>query len=215
MQKIFKEPKAQRLILIVLAILGWFALTIQFYLNINSKVAPFSEILIRYFSYFTILTNLLVAVCCTSQLLPSRFTLYFSNSKRSTAIAVYILIVGLVYNVILRFLWHPQGLQMIVDELLHSVIPSLFLAYWLLFVKKDTLEWRNFLPWLWYPMAYLAGVLIRGSFSGFYPYPFLNKTQLGTTAVLWNSFGVALLFVIFSLLFIGIGKTRKNSTQSS
>jgi len=45
-----------------------------------------------------------------------------------TAITVYITIVGLVYNVILRFLWKPEGLQFIVDELLHTVIPLLLLV---------------------------------------------------------------------------------------
>lgn len=212
MPEIFKKSKTQSILLILLAILGWFALSVQFYLNISSKVASFSEILIRYFSYFTLLTNLLVAICCTSLVIYSRFTPYFSNTKIITAVAVYILIVGLIYNVVLRFLWQPQGLQMVVDELLHSIIPFLFLLYWFLYVKKENLEWRDFLPWLWYPMVYLVWVLVRGSFSGFYPYPFINRTQLGTTAILWNILGIALLFVVFSLLFIGIAKKMQKST---
>jgi ABC-type Na+ efflux pump permease subunit len=60
----------------------------------------------------------------------------FSKAKNATAITLYILIVGLVYNVILRFLWVLTGSQKIVDELLHLVIPVLVLLYWIVFVTK-------------------------------------------------------------------------------
>ncbi|MFZ5976285.1 MULTISPECIES: Pr6Pr family membrane protein [unclassified Hydrotalea] len=33
--------------------------------------------------------------------------------------------------------------------------------------------------WLIYPLLYLVYILIRGSFSGFYPYPFVNVLQIG------------------------------------
>lgn len=47
-----------------------------------------------------------------------------------TAITVFILIVGSVYQIVLRSIWEPTGLQFIVDELLHTVIPLYMLGYW-------------------------------------------------------------------------------------
>ena len=197
-----------KIFLAVTALLGWFALTAQFYININSGLAPLPELVTRYFSYFTILTNLIVAVCSTILLLApgSKWGQFFSKPQTLTAITVYILIVGLIYNVILRFLWKPEGLQMIVDELLHSIIPVLFLLFWLLFVVKDKLQWKNVWPWLIYPLVYIICVLIRGSLSGFYPYPFIDMTQLGLSKVLINSAGIAVLFILMSFLFVGIGR---------
>ncbi|MEP6713204.1 MAG: Pr6Pr family membrane protein, partial [Ferruginibacter sp.] len=166
------------------------------------------EILIRYFSYFTIDTNIIVAICCSILLVNPTSALgrFFSRPQTQTAICIYILVVGIVYNLILRFLWAPEGLQKAVDELLHSVIPVLFLLYWFLFVPKNSLQWRQVFPWLIYPFAYTVLVLIRGSFSGFYPYPFIDVNQLGLNKALLNAGGLTLVFLVISLLFIAIAK---------
>ena len=199
-----------KILLVVLAILGWFALIAQLYININSKAAPLSEIITRYFSYFTILTNLLVVICCTSLLFnKDSVKPFFSRQKTLAAITVYIVIVGIIYNVILRFLWEPQGLQKVVDELLHSVIPGLFLIYWLIFILKDQLQWKDVWPWLIYPLVYITFILIRGSVSGYYPYPFIDMDKLGVQKTLINAFGIAMLFLVVSLIFVGIGKLIK------
>ena len=202
-----RQSSFSKIYLAIIALLGWFALISQFSINIQSNVTNTSEIVIRYFSYFTLLTNLLVAICCTILVLnpSSKWGNFFSSQKTLTAITVYILVVGLIYNIILRFIWNPQGLQMIVDELLHSVIPVLFLLLWIFFVKKKTLKWKAFLPWLIYPLTYLVFILIRGAFSGFYPYPFLDVTTLGYQKVFINSLGVTIIFIILSALFITIG----------
>jgi hypothetical protein len=51
--------------LALLVVLGWFTLIAQFVVNITSVIAPPAELVIRYFSYFTIDSNLMVAVYCT------------------------------------------------------------------------------------------------------------------------------------------------------
>ena len=190
-----------------LAALGWFALISQFYINITSKVAPAFELIIRYFSYFTLTTNLVVATCCTVLVLApnSNSGSFFARQKTMTAIAVYIVIVGVIYNLILRFIWKPEGLQMIVDEMLHSAIPVLFFIYWIIFVPKKRLKWFDLLPWLIYPFVYIIFILVRGEFYGFYPYPFINTTQIGLKKVLINSAGIAVVFSMTSLLFIAVG----------
>ncbi len=197
-----------KIYLAILVILGWFTLITQFYINVGINAASLSEIITRYFSYFTILTNLLVTVCCTVLLFVpnSKWGNFFSKQQTLTAIVVYIVIVGLIYNIILRSTWQPKGMQLVIDELLHSVIPLLFLIYWLVFVGKNQLKWRNILPWLIYPFAYIVFVLIRGSASGFYPYPFINTMHLGLNKVLVNSVGIALVFIIVSLAFVAYGK---------
>lgn len=201
--------------LTVLALSGWFALVTQFYINMTSNLAPVPELLIRYFSYFTINTNLIVAVCCTNLVINpnSNRGSFFSKQKTLTAVTVYIVVVGLIYNVILRFLWKPEGLQMVVDELLHSVIPVLFLLYWLFFVLKDQLNWKDVLPWLIYPLVYTLFILVRGSVSGFYPYPFINIGELGIEKALINAVGIAIVFLLLSLLFVAIGKLLNKKRQ--
>lgn len=192
----------------VILLSGWFALIAQFYLIILNRTTSIGETIVRYFSFFTILTNLLVAMCFTFLLLnsKSRFGNFFSTPKSLTATTVYILIVGAVYNAILRFLWEPQGLQLIVDEILHTVIPLLCIIFWWKYVKPKPSKWKDAFPWLIYPLVYIFLVLIRGAISGFYPYPFIDVNTIGYARVFINSGILAACFLFFSFLFIAIGR---------
>lgn len=194
--------------LIAIVLLGWFALVSQLYLILQNGTGTVTEIIIRYFSFFTILTNLIVAFCSTVLFFKPKSGLgyFFSKPSTLTAITVYIIIVGVVYNAILRFLWQPQGLQYVTDELLHTVIPLLFILVWFLYVSKKDLKFKNALTWLVYPFAYIIYIAIRGEMTGEYPYPFIDVGQLGYSKVLINSGVLVIAFLGLSLFLIVVGK---------
>jgi hypothetical protein len=194
--------------LLLVAVLAWFALIAQLYLIIyNRNNETVGSALLRYFTYFTILTNLLVAVFATTIVspIPGRLTNFFSSPGVQTALTVYIAVVGLVYNIVLRQLWNPQDLQRVVDETLHTVNPILFLIYWFIWVPKTTLTWSQIPAWLIFPAVYAIIVLILGAFSGYYPYPFLDVNKLSYPAVFRNSGWLVILFLVFSLIPVSIG----------
>lgn len=194
--------------LIIISLLGWFALISQFWLILQNRQTSVYETIIRYFSFFTILTNIIVAFCASFLLLRpnTKWGRFFSKPATLTAITVYIVIVGIVYNAILRFLWDPEGLQYITDELLHTVIPILFLLLWLLYVHKSAVKYQNALSWLLYPLIYLGWTVIHGEISGYYPYPFLNVTEQGYSGFLINCSGLFVAFLGLSLFLITVGK---------
>lgn len=210
-----QTAKSRKIYLTIGAAVGWIAVALQLYLIIANKARSVFETIIQFFSYFTILTNILVAWCFTVLLMKSGsgFVKFFIRPKVLTAITVYITIVGIVYNVILRYIWDPKGLQFIVDELLHSFIPVFFILYWWIFVPKHELKWADTLPWLIYPFVYLLYVLTRGAFSGLYPYPFINVDDLGYYKVFLNSSVLLIAFLILSLLFVAIGKIAQRASQ--
>lgn len=207
----------ERSLIATTAVISWFAIILQLYLMIvnNMAVLTMPDILTRFFSFFTIETNILVAVCLTSLFVTpnSRLGNFFSKTTTLTAITAYITVVGLVYNAVLRFLWAPQGMDRVADELLHLVIPVLFIVYWLRFVPKAGLKWNSFLPWLIFPLMYCIYVLIRGSIIDLYPYPFMNVTTLGLQTVLFNCLLVTLSFLVIALILIGIAKLKSKGSQ--
>lgn len=205
-----KHP-AKTACLFLIAVAGWFAVLLQFYLLMVNRVTPVPEAVIRFFSFFTILTNILVATYATTVLLPLTASRdrFLTLPATASAITVYISVVGIIYNVVLRSLWHPEGLQQLVDELLHSLIPALFVVYWLLFVPKSALQWGHAPRWLIYPLCYLVFILVRGTSSGFYPYPFIDVSRLGYSRVLVNVFFICCVFLLLSLLAVTIGKIIK------
>jgi hypothetical protein len=93
-----------------------------------------------------------------------------------------------------------------VDEALHVAVPVLFVLFWLLSVIKGTLKWSHPFRWLFYPAVYLVYALLRGEYSGFHAYPFINTAELGYGRVLLNSGGLMMVFIIAGLLFVAIDK---------
>jgi hypothetical protein len=197
----------------IIALVGWFAIIVQLYLMLLNRIASVPETVVRFFSFFTILTNILVALAASLIFIKrSSAKNFLQRSNNVTALTVYIFIVGLIYNLILRYIWEPKGMQRLVDELLHLIIPILFVLYWFLYISKKELKWSNFWAWLLYPLTYIIYVLIRGAYSGFYPYPFVDVTELGYKTVMINSLLITVLFIFFSLLFIGVGRKLVKST---
>ena len=197
---------------ILFAVIAWIAVMSQYYLMIENRRASISETTIRFFSFFTILTNLLVAIYFTLIIfkIKNGFLAIINKPGTLTAITVYITSVGLVYQIILRHIWQPTGLQMIVDELLHTLIPIMVIIYWYLYENKSLATYKQIPKWLVYPLIYVTYILIRGKFSNFYPYPFVDVGNLGLSKVLINSVLLIALFVGLSAIFIRVGRATKN-----
>lgn len=205
----FGFRKAKVLLALLIAAISWIGVIAQYDLMLLNRISPVLETTIRFFSFFTILTNTMVGVFFTYLLFNSlkRTNSFEKKFGTLTAVTVYITIVGLIYQIILRHTWNPMGTQKIVDELLHSVTPVLVIVYWLLNRKNGVLSYNLISFWLIYPLGYLIYVLFRGYFSNFYPYPFLNITEIGFVNVVINSIYLTVLFAIISMLYIWINRS--------
>jgi hypothetical protein len=193
------------------AVLGWLGLTVQLYLILLLRWSADASLLgglVNFFSFFTVLSNTLVAtvLTCALNLRISRGQQFFLQPWVSSGIAASILLVGLAYSLLLRHLWHPQGWQWLADELLHDVMPLLFLVYWWCCVPKGKLRLRHIGVWMLYPMLYFAYLLLRGRLLGLYPYPFIAVDKLGYPQVLLNALGILAGFVLVSLVLLGIDR---------
>jgi len=213
-------PNRYRLFAAIAALLGWFTLALQLLLSIQLSIANGQGALAgvwTYIGYFTILTNVLVALALTADARGPRGTLsrFFTRPDVHTAISMSIVIVAAIYNLMLRQLWQPQGWQIVTDNILHVVMPVLFLLYWWLAVPKATLRWPQVIVWQLYPAAYFAYVLARGAVDHWYPYPFLDVTKLGYLLVLVDACAVLLAFVAVALLLVALGRWQVRRTPLS
>ncbi len=200
----------------VAAVLGWAGLSIQLYLILYSRWTLAASLLgglVSFFSYFTVLTNTLVATVLTCELTSreSAARRWFLQPWVSSGIAVSIAVVGLAYSLLLRHLWHPEGWQLLADELLHDIMPLLFLVYWWCCVPKGTLRLGHIALWVMYPLVYFAYALLRGHLLAAYPYPFIDVSTLGYPQVFLNAAGILAGFVVIALLVVGLDRWRKPS----
>jgi len=193
----------------VAAAIAWFAITLQYYLIVRYKTeGDLVEAAIDLLAFFTMLSNILVALAMTLPWLApeSRLGAFFSRPSVRTAIASYIILVSAVYYTILRKLWNPEGWQLVADTLEHCVAPALYLIDWLVFVPKGTLRIKSVPWWLIFPVSYAFYSLINGAVTGYYPYPFLDVTKLGYDRVLLNMAVLTAAFAFLGLVLVGIDR---------
>ena len=203
----------RRRFVVVAAMLGWAGLSIQMYLIFHSRWTLGASLiggLVSFFSYFTVLSNTLVAtvLTCAVTSRESATRRWFLQPWVSSGIAVSIAVVSLAYNLLLRHLWHPEGWQWLADELLHDVMPLLFLVYWWSCVPKGRLRVGHIGLWVIYPLVYFAYSLLRGHLLAVYPYPFIDVEKLGYPQVFINAGGSLVGFVVIALLVIGLDRWR-------
>ena len=195
----------------VAALAGWVGLAIQQYLIFYSRWAIDASLLgglISFFSFFTVLTNTLAVVVLSyaGTKRDSAIKRFFLAPVVSSAIAVSIIVVNLAYNLLLRHLWSPEGFQFIADELLHDVMPLLFVIYWWRCVPKGQLRFRHIGAWVIYPLVYFGYVLLRGDLLGQYQYPFIDVLTLCYPQVFVNAGGLLAGFVLVALVEVGLDK---------
>ena len=201
---------------LTIAITGWFAIITQYVIMLGNRTLSIGETTARFFIFFTILVNLLVALYFTRLVI---FDNDPSNSVhkpgRLTALALYIFVVGFVYQVALRHLWSPKGMQLIVDELLHSVIPVFTIIFWILYENKTRLSYAQIPGWTIFPLLYLGLILVYGNATGYYPYPFIDVTTIGIKQALINAVIILLSFLAIATLVVFIGKKLLNQQRAS
>ena len=162
----------------------------------------------RFFSYFTILSNVLVVLVTSTAVATTKAHAahFFARGDVRGAVALYIGVTGAIYFTILRHLWQPQGAQWWADTGLHYATPLLYLAWWVLGASHGAVQWRDVARWLLFPLAYLLWSFARGAWVHEYPYPFIDVDALGWPSVLLNAAGVLLVFVALGAILVAVDR---------
>lgn len=202
--------------LALVAVIAWVSVLLQLSLSVRlalgSGKSPL-EGLVAFFGYFTVLTNIFVALAAALPLLfgSSRLGRWFGTGMVLGCAVTAIALVGMGYHFLLRNVWAPEGLQWVADVMLHYVVPLACFAYWILFPPMQRLSaWA---PWAWclYPVAYAVYVFARGELLGSYPYHFIDVTRLGYPKALINSLGLLVAFVMVGGVVFGIARFRNRT----
>ncbi|WP_349744579.1 Pr6Pr family membrane protein [Roseateles cavernae] len=201
-----------------LALLTLGAIAWQLRIHLSLGMDP-----VNFFSYFTNLSNLLAA----SMLLVLALDELLNSSRlaarpgwqglRARSIA-NMLVVGLVFAVLLRNV-DLGALLPWINFVLHTLMPcALLLDWWLRPPAADhglAVSARSLGLTLLFPALYLIYVMLRGSATGWYPYPFLRPDQAGGgLAVSAYALGIAVSFVVAHLFLRAVAGWRLRLSSS-
>ncbi len=206
---------------------AWFAVGLSFTLNVTGyyvdKVDPSKptilgnipegidtvwERLFDWITYFTIVSNIVVAVVLTMLLArPALFTRTdgIGTLWRTLRLdsVLMIVITGVVYNLLLAE-GGKTDWDLLSNTMLHVVGPLLTLIVWIIAGPRGLISGRVVGLALVLPLLWAAFALIRGQVVGAYPYPFLDVSANGLASVLTFIVVIMVVAVILALILMAI-----------
>lgn len=191
-------------------------LLLQFAISMQAYAAAGRDVfgaLGMFFSYYTILTNIVLVLIYLSDLASWRWLEVFRKLDVNGMMVANMVLVMTFVHFFLRGLVPMSGLFLLCDRLLHYVTPVIYIVWWLVTVRHGPLLIRRVPIMLAPTIVYFLYVLARGAWVREYPYPVLNVTRLGYGQVLLNAVYLTIGLGALMLIVIGIdellGRLRK------
>lgn len=217
---------------------AWFGVLVSFALNISGhyvdQVDPTKptilgniaggidtplERFLDWITYFTILSNILVAVVVT--LLAVRPGLFIRQDGvgvlwRTLRLdgLLMITITGIVYNLLLAT-GGKSGWDLVSNTMLHMVTPLVTLIVWIIAGPRGLVTARVIGLSLLLPLLWAAFALIRGGIVGAYPYPFLDVSSNGLASVLTFILAIVIVAVCLAFVLMGIDAALRATMRIS
>lgn len=221
---------------LVTALLGIAALARQLVLAIgNALVAEtpaaghLPTIVVNFFSYFTVLSNLIAAATLIAGAV---WALRHRRDDRHEPLwlaalfacaATYMIVTGIVYNVLLRSIQIAGISDAWTNEMLHVVVPIVMLADAIFAPRRTPLPWRTvpltaIFPLVWAIYTLSRANLVTAPSTGtpwWYPYPFLDPHQEGGfAAVAGYIVGIAAVILVVASFVVWAGRRRARSAPA-
>ena len=156
--------------------------------------------LIRLFSYFTIQSNLFVlVVAITLALNPARDGRGWRVARLDALLGITI--TGIVFALVLAPLVHHVGVAWWINLGFHQLSPALAVLGWLLFGPRPRVDCASVAKALLiWPVLWILYTFAHGALTDWYPYPFLDATELGFGTAVRNALFVLLAAAVLAVL---------------
>ncbi|MEQ1770249.1 MAG: Pr6Pr family membrane protein [Devosia sp.] len=190
-------------------IMGVAALVTQFILTMTLRLGNGDGIfsaLIFFFTFFTILTNLMLVLIYSSELWPREAMRWFRSPVTRGMMVASIVLVMVFYHFILAATWNPQGWNLACDIALHYVTPIFYVLWWVVFMRHGKLKFGDIPAMLLPPTVYLVWAMARGAVIGEYPYPVLEANRIGYGAVAINVLAVLVGLLLLCAIVVAVDK---------
>lgn len=203
-----RAPVNPRTLLTWLGLLfGTGGLLLQFTISMQSMLGSGRDLfgaLGTFFTYYTILTNIVLALIYLSEVLPTARLALFRHPVLRGMMAANIALVALYVFFVLRYLATLTDLFLLADTILHYLCPALYLLWWLVAQPHGRLHWGNLPVMLAPTLVYFVYAMARGAWVEEYPYPILNAIKLGYGQVLTNAAAMTAGLAVLCLVVIAL-----------
>jgi hypothetical protein len=181
----------------LVALLALIGLLIEYRYTLANHPGSIGRATLIYFSFFTILGNILVMVMAAGFARGGRRVL---GPSLRAATTLYIVVVAVVFWTLLAGIVKPTGIAWWGNMLAHGIVPAAWTIGWLAFGRHGGIRATSPPLWLIYPLAYAGWTFLHGALSGWYPYPFIDVAKRGAGPVAITSAWMALGFLVLGYI---------------
>jgi hypothetical protein len=161
------------------------ALIVQLVIALRNGVLPRPTRVIRFLSYFTVQSNILVAAGAAMLAAnPFRDGRWWRVLRLDGLIGIAV--TGIIYHSMLAGLQNLTGWSRVADVALHYVSPIAAVLGWLVFGPRPRIDATTIRLALLWPLAWLGYTLWHGAATSWYPYSFVDVDLHGYVRVLLN-----------------------------
>ncbi|WP_284250830.1 Pr6Pr family membrane protein [Litorihabitans aurantiacus] len=154
----------------------------------------------RLFSFFTVESNVVVLVVCVLLILdPVRRGWWWDVARINALLAITI--TGLVFAVVLAPQLSFTGAALVATVGFHYVAPWATVVGWLVLGPRLGFQWSKIAGAFILPIAWLVYIFVQGPATGWYPYTFLDVTEIGLGRALANALLVLVLALVIALVY--------------
>ncbi|WP_072802012.1 Pr6Pr family membrane protein [Rhodococcoides yunnanense] len=158
---------------------------------------------VNYFSYFTVLSNVLAIVVLLVGGLADPQSRPWQLFRG--AVTLYMVITGIIYAVLLANI--DVGVaDAWTNNVVHRIMPVVILLDWILAPSRRRITEAQSLIWLVFPLVYGIYSLVRGPIVDWYPYPFLDPRGQGYVALFIGLVVLTVAFVLMALAVNAVGR---------
>lgn len=194
-----KAARSKRVnIYAAIAIIAIVGIILELIVSAQRQESAFSQPLIRalnFFTYFTAWMNMLVV----------GISFWLAKSKPHTSTRVNAIrlttLAGLAVTIFIQYAYLAKpvaGLPFISDLFIHTITPVLFIVAWFIYGPPVQITKKVFVGSLIIPTVWIGLALLRGILTSWYPYAFLDISELGGPTVIKN------VAILYGMLFAGM-----------
>jgi hypothetical protein len=153
----------------------------------------------NFFSYFTVLSNVLLAVTFVALAVRPALSQHVPFLTLRGIATLGIIVTGLVYAILLAPVSADVDVTLRwVNFVVHTLAPLVGLVDWLVDPPSGRPPWVTMASWLAFPVVWLVYTTIRGAVTDWYPYPFLDPGEESVGSIVATCLVITALFVILA-----------------
>lgn len=167
--------------------------------------------LVAFVTSFAVIANIFAALVYAGLLFEGGVFALFRNKTVQGLAASAMAFSMLFYHLVAA--GEAEGVALIANVALNYVAPTLFIAYWMVYLADGSLRLRHAAVWVLFAGLYAGWVLLLGALTGAYAYEVLDVAADGWGAVAVNYLTFLAAFVMLSVFAIGFDTEKKPATD--